>query len=144
VSRLVDGRDADGTAAGRRLAEAMRAQASFTAGPAQAPPRPNPPPSLGHRADTPHPGGPSRQHFSAARFDAGVGGEFPTVAGPQTPAGALPARPDAVRPGWWSGRPEVAARVRLALLVALLVGIVLGCALGMMSVVVPGLFPALG
>jgi hypothetical protein len=122
----------------------MRAQASFTAGPAQAPPRPTPPPSLGHRADTPHPGGPSRQHFSAARFDAGVGGEFPTVAGPQAPAGALPPRPDAVRPGWWSGRPEVAARVRLALLVALLVGVVLGCALGMMSVVVPGLFPALG
>ena len=44
VSSLVDGRDADGTAAGRRLAEAMRAQASFTAGPPQAPPRPHPAP----------------------------------------------------------------------------------------------------
>ena len=140
----MDGRDADGTAAGRRLAEALRAQASFTAGPAQAPPRPTPPPPLGHRADAPHPGGPPRQHLSAARFDAGVSGEFPTVAGPQAPAGAPPARPDAVHSGWWSGRTEMAARVRLALLVALLVGVVLGCALGVLSVFVPGLFPALG
>jgi hypothetical protein len=38
----------------------------------------------------------------------------------------------------------MAARVRLALLVALLVGVVLGCALGVLSVFVPGLFPALG
>jgi hypothetical protein len=72
-----------------------------------------------------------------------VSSGFPTVAGPQAPAGA-PARPDAVNSGWWSGRTEVAARVRLALLVALLVGVVLGCALGVLSVFVPGLFPALG
>jgi hypothetical protein len=49
-----------------------------------------------------------------------------------------------VNSDWWSGRTEVAARVRLALLVALLVGVVLGCALGVLSVFVPGLFPALG
>ena len=82
----------------------MRAQASFTAGPPQAPPRPHSAPvarsSCRHAA--------SRRPFPTALLGRGstrgVGGEFPTVAGPQAPAGAPP-RPDAVRPGWWSGRP---------------------------------------
>ena len=138
----MDGRDADGTAAApparRGDARTGLVHCRSAAGAAV----PTPPPSLGHRADTPHPGG-LPDSTSRRPVDAGVGGEFPTVAGPQALAGASP-RSDAVRPGWWSGRLEVAARVCSCSLVALLVGVVLGCALGMMSVVVPGLFPALG
>lgn len=141
----MDGRDVDGTAAGRRLADALRAQASFASGPAAAHPHPTPPHSGDARAAVPRHGAPVHRYQDArAGFGGEASGALPTVVGPRASAGASRARPPAADGGRWSGPAEVAARVRLALLVAFLVGTLLGGALATLSVLLPGLLPALG
>jgi hypothetical protein len=156
----VAGRGGDAEAAERRLAEALGAQASLAAAPAPVsqgstgstrvpqpgstgatrPPqpgstgvtRPSQPGSTGATRSAPPPGGP--------RLGAPISAIRRREAAPIGPsAGAVPARSGAGSP-----TADGAARLHRALLVALLAGVLLGCALALLSVLVPGLLPALG
>jgi hypothetical protein len=51
---------------------------------------------------------------------------------------------DADRPGPTAARPFLDARLRVALLVGLLAGVLLGSGLALLSVLDPGLLPAIG
>jgi hypothetical protein len=63
----------------------------------------------------------------------------------QHPVAVSPAdRPAPLAPALMAGRALLDARLRLALLVGLLAGVLLGCVLALLSVVDPGLLPAIG
>jgi hypothetical protein len=124
-----------GDAAERRLAEALGAQASLAAAPGST------------RASLPGSTGATPQPASTG--SAGLlppGAPDPRTGVPGGPTRrrreAAPSGPSAA-PGR-SGGPDSATRLRRALLIALLAGVLLGCALALLSVLVPGLLPALG
>ena len=131
------GRDADGTGAERRLAEALRAQAVLGV-------RPGPPVVWG---------GPGARGADPVTErldpDAARGGPAPALRQPSAPR--LPARPvgSTAHRAASPARPARALADRLLrlpwlLLAALLAGFVLGCLLAGLSLLDTGLFPALG
>ena len=76
-----------------------------------------------------------------ATAEAGLSGA-PTTQQPATPS--APAHPPTISPPAAPRPPLLDTRLRVALIVGLLVGAFLGCALALLSVVEPGLLPALG
>jgi hypothetical protein len=117
VSRVVDRIGASSRHADeRRVVEALRAQASFTA-PATA--------------------------FVQGQTASGETASEETTSGRTRPTGSTTRRP-----GPPARSPDLlpmdVARLRRALLVALLAGLLLGCLLATLTVLDPGLLPALG
>ena len=70
--------------------------------------------------------------------------EAPTTQQPSAPRPPAPAALPALAAPVSGHRALLDVRLRLALLVGLLAGTLLGCALALLSVVDPGLLPALG
>jgi hypothetical protein len=136
--RGTGGRDADAGAAERRLTEALGAQAALggrsTAAPADLAPR-----STGRPAG-PRTGGASRGPHPARVTQ----GARSSTGGRPHPGGSPVTSPPLPSAGRRLRGSESAARLRRALLLGLLAGALLGCALAVLSVLDPGLLPALG
>ena len=143
------GRDGDAGAAERRLAEALGAQASLAAAPT---------PSSGSSGSTGASRGPRLGSTGATRparpnSTGGTRPPHPGQVGPraEAPVGPnrrrrepAPSEPPAPPAPARSPAADGAVRLRRALLVALLAGVLLGSALAVLSVLAPGLLPALG
>jgi hypothetical protein len=112
----------------RRVAEALRAQAAFTA-------RVTAPATVVPAATTY--AGPSGSRAARAPVQEQTSSGDPRPAGSTTRGPGLPARSRDLL-------PMDVAQLRRALLVALLAGLLLGCLLATLSVLDPGLLPALG